>query len=358
MPAYPIEILNFGRPSFDVHHDVIKKLNSIQDDFIFVSPPERYKFWASRFERDIYTTNYLWDQLRKYRRECKGFHPFIIGIVHGYLESEELGNLFGSNRAEEGLAVVTTHDWEKYFAPPPLSVFLTYYFIRYAMSFVCPDVKGHAETRGCFFDKKYNKNDIKLSMLSGRICDLCHNTFEEAIDGHTYNSLLCLVEYLKNISNYTPGTDRVRPNVFIGSSSEGLNMAENIQLGLENAADCTIWTQGIFKVSRGYLESLVESLSEYNYAILILTPDDLTTMRGITGNSPRDNVIFELGLFMGKLGRERTFMVHCRDASLDLPSDLAGVEILTFRNRSDGNLSAALGPVCTRLKKLISHDLI
>jgi CAP12/Pycsar effector protein, TIR domain len=83
----------------------------------------------------------------------------------------------------------------------------------------------------------------------------------------------------------------------------------------------------------------------------VLTPDDLISRRGKTGNSPRDNVLFELGLFMGALGRVRTFMVGCRDDDLDLPSDLAGVKIASFRRHSDDNLRAALGPVCTQLKQ-------
>ncbi len=54
-------------------------------------------------------------------------------------------------------------------------------------------------------------------------------------------------------------------------------------------------------------------------------------------NSPRDNVLFELGLFMGALGREHTFIVHCHDEQLDLPSDLAGVAVERFGRRRDSD---------------------
>lgn len=90
--------------------------------------------------------------------------------------------------------------------------------------------------------------------------------------------------------------------------------------------------------------------SKFDYAILVLTPDDLVTVRDSATQQPRDNVLFELGLFMGKLGRERTFIVHGQGLDLKLPSDLAGVTAATFAKRSDGNLRAALGPVSTRLK--------
>ena len=131
MPAYPIEILNFGDPSFDTHHDVIKKLNSLQGDFDFVLPHERNRLWAAPFKRDSYKSDYIWKQLEEYRSECKGFHPFIIAIVHGSLSSNKWGNLFGNrhtNAKDNGFAVVTTNNWDKNFAPPSLSVYLTYSF--------------------------------------------------------------------------------------------------------------------------------------------------------------------------------------------------------------------------------------
>ncbi len=72
--------------------------------------------------------------------------------------------------------------------------------------------------------------------------------------------------------------------------------------------------------------------------------------RNKAGQQPRDNVLFELGLYMGKLGRDRTFIVHERKAPIDLPSDLAGITPATFARRVDNNMHAALGPVCTQLK--------
>ncbi len=69
--------------------------------------------------------------------------------------------------------------------------------------------------------------------------------------------------------------------------------------------------------------------------------------------SPRDNVIFELGLFMGFLGRDRTIIVYDRTADLKIPTDFAEVTTATYQPHSTGNLDAALGAPCTRLKKHI-----
>ena len=85
--------------------------------------------------------------------------------------------------------------------------------------------------------------------------------------------------------------------------------------------------------------------------MLVVTPDDTATTRGATKNVARDNVIFELGLFMGGLGRERTFMVYDRSRPPDLPSDLAGVTAATFAPHASGNLDAAVGPAATAIER-------
>src|SRR5512133_911029 len=130
----------------------------------------------------------------------------------------------------------------------------------------------------------------------------------------------------------------MKPRMFIASSVEAKESAEYLQLGLEYDVETTIWHQGIFGLSDGSLESLVKAAKDFDFAALVLTPDDLVTKRGTKKGRPRDNVVFELGLFMGALGRERTFIVCNRDEKLDLLSDLAGVTLATFANRNDGNL--------------------
>ncbi len=144
-----------------------------------------------------------------------------------------------------------------------------------------------------------------------------------------------------------------RPSVFIGSSSEGLGIAESLQLNLDHLCEVTLWSQGVFGLGQGTLETLVKSIKKFDYAVLVLTPDDLIHSRGRVNESPRDNVIFELGLFMGHLGRERTFIVYDRTADIKIPSDLAGVTMATYQPHSSGNLEAALGAPSTKLKQII-----
>lgn len=148
---------------------------------------------------------------------------------------------------------------------------------------------------------------------------------------------------------------RTRPSLFIGSSTEGLRIAKALQVLLQHPCEVTIWSQGVFGLSRGTLETLVTALEKFDFAILALTPDDLLTSRETEKPAPRDNVLFELGLFMGGIGRDRTYIVYDRTADLKLPSDLAGVAAATFEPHSDGNLQAALGPAATIIEDEVTR---
>lgn len=152
----------------------------------------------------------------------------------------------------------------------------------------------------------------------------------------------------------TPFPGNAKPRVFVGSSIEGLPVAEAIQVGLEYEAEVTLWSQGVFGLSSGSLEALVNAVTGFDFAVLVLTPDDVIVTRGHEQPAARDNVIFELGLFMGSFGRHRTFIVHPRLARMHLPSDLAGITTVTFdAARSDRDIQAAVGPVCTKIKRAV-----
>lgn len=146
-----------------------------------------------------------------------------------------------------------------------------------------------------------------------------------------------------------------RPSLFIGSSAEGLPAAEAMQQNLDRACETVIWSQGVFGLGDGTLETLVEKLPQFDFALLILTPDDLTESRDNLQQSPRDNVLLELGLCIGFLGRNRTFAVYDRTANLKLPSDLAGVTIADYQPHSSGNLQPSLGAACTTIKNTIAE---
>ncbi len=149
----------------------------------------------------------------------------------------------------------------------------------------------------------------------------------------------------------------VQPRIFVGSSTEGLPVAYALQEALDYDAEVTVWNQGIFKPSDPVLPRLVASLGEFDFAIFVFTADDLSEIRGQTYSTARDNVIFELGLFLGRLGLERCFFIAPRHTkNLHLPTDLLGIVPLTYNNdRRDGMLVAAVGAACNQIRAAIRH---
>jgi CAP12/Pycsar effector protein, TIR domain len=142
-----------------------------------------------------------------------------------------------------------------------------------------------------------------------------------------------------------------KPRIFIGSSVESLYIANFVHLALEHVTEPTVWNQGIFEPSATTLDNLIESLEKFDFAIFIFSPDDVSNIRKQRFLVTRDNVIFEMGLFVGKLGKKRVFYIIPRHRDkFHLPSDLIGVNPLDYDNeRGDGNVQAALGSPCTKI---------
>ena len=145
-----------------------------------------------------------------------------------------------------------------------------------------------------------------------------------------------------------------KPALFVGSSSEGLDLARAVRALLVEEAEVTLWNEGFFGIGDTFIESLVSALPQFDFAALVLTPDDLTTSREVTVLSARDNVLFELGLFMGRLGRSRTFVLRPRVGQIRMPSDLAGLSAAVYDwPRDDRNPRAAMGPACDSIREMI-----
>jgi predicted nucleotide-binding protein len=148
--------------------------------------------------------------------------------------------------------------------------------------------------------------------------------------------------------------DKIR--VFIVSSVEALSIARAIQNAFEHDPfTVTVWTDGVFRVANYAIESLEQQLDQSDFAIAIAQPDDLTESRGESKPSPRDNVIFELGFFMGRLGRHRALLLEPRGEEVKLPSDLAGLTTVPYKYGDGRDLPAAMGPACNRIREIIQE---
>lgn len=159
---------------------------------------------------------------------------------------------------------------------------------------------------------------------------------------------------LRERSKFIKITNAV-PIVFIGSSSEALIEAKSIVRSLcRRKLQCKLWSQGVFQLSKTAIEDLIRIAKEIDYAVLLLTPDDMVISRGKKRISPRDNIIFELGLFMGSLGRERTFIVVPKSVDVKLPTDLLGITNLQYPTGK----KSTIGKRFKALSKAISQRIV
>jgi hypothetical protein len=129
-----------------------------------------------------------------------------------------------------------------------------------------------------------------------------------------------------------------------------------LRRALSETAEVKPWPEQ-FPLTKTYIEALESLLDTSDFAVLVLTPDDRTTSRETERPSPRDNVVFELGLFLGQLGRDRCFLIQSRDLNLKLPSDLLGVESATYSLSPDQDLETALNPACARIEMAIRNAM-
>ncbi|MBC3434857.1 nucleotide-binding protein [Pseudomonas sp. BW16M2] len=146
-----------------------------------------------------------------------------------------------------------------------------------------------------------------------------------------------------------------KPRVFIASSVEGMNVANAVNESLDYDVELVHWKDS-FKLSSYSVDDLMEKSRTVDFAIFIFTPDDVSTIRAQVHAVARDNVLFELGLFIGSLSRERCFIVKPRGVEMHFPTDLIGLTPADFDgNRSDGDLTQAVNAPCIKIKKEISR---
>jgi len=151
-----------------------------------------------------------------------------------------------------------------------------------------------------------------------------------------------------------------KPTVFIGSSTEGLHIAQAVFSSLNADAEPTLWTHQLFLPGHYPLESLESQLERHAFAILVASPDDELVKRGTSYPAMRDNLLLEFGLFVGALGRRHAFFVCPSAPRVELPSDLLGVITATYdvaRVSGDNpNLLAAVELPCQQVLKVIKEE--
>jgi hypothetical protein len=144
----------------------------------------------------------------------------------------------------------------------------------------------------------------------------------------------------------------MKPRIFIGSSNEGRKKANLIKKQLSKVADCQVWHEGFFENNKSYFESLSESATLFDFGILVATAEDEQLKRGKIESVARDNILFEFGLYAGRIGRKRSFFL--KEKGLDLPSDLFGISLLEFTDEKDDG-GKSLTDICKSLRKRVKE---
>lgn len=149
----------------------------------------------------------------------------------------------------------------------------------------------------------------------------------------------------------------LRSRIFMICSAEALPIAKSIRVGLSHDADVEIWSDDMIFPAGGYpIEALEEQVNVADFGIALCEPDDLITARGKTSAVPRDNVIFELGFFMSRLGRHRTLLLVPHRTDVTLPSDFKGLTPLFYSTADKSrDRAVALGPVIDRISAIIEE---
>jgi Predicted nucleotide-binding protein containing TIR-like domain len=148
-----------------------------------------------------------------------------------------------------------------------------------------------------------------------------------------------------------------KPRIFLGSSGKQAKLLQALTRGLEDVAHVEPWTTS-FNPGTTALERLLELTREVDFAAFVFARDDWTTnsppASDPTGSgqaSPRDNVVFEAGLFGGTLGMRRTFILHASGSKL--PSDLHGLTCVRY---GEATTAAEMKVVNQKLRKAIESE--
>lgn len=147
-----------------------------------------------------------------------------------------------------------------------------------------------------------------------------------------------------------------KPRIFLGSSGKQEKLLQALTRGLGDIANVEPWTTS-FNPGVNTLERLLELARQVDFAVFIFAQDDWTSAPPGASDpmlgqaSPRDNVVFEAGLFGGVLGMRRTFILHANGAKL--PTDLLGLTAVRY---DAGTTPAEMRSINQKLRTTIEDE--
>jgi predicted nucleotide-binding protein len=358
MARLPIEILDLSRRNARLLSQTVTLINERQDQFLFSVLDEAKAFDLHFAVRNDTEINKFIPSLNQRKAEWRGYHPFLLCFFDSAISLGNDRNLFSVDLAQRGFAAITTHNVLDILIPPDkIAAYVVFQLAFFALKFSGGDIDFHEEDRGCIFDYREKKIGIVKCISAPHICDDCKTKLQEnggCVSPTQLSSVYAMLETASELIAEQKKAEPIRrKKIFIGSSVEGLGIARAIQSELDHEYSVEVWNQSeVFGLGTATLEALEEAVKSYDFGIFVFTPDDQITMRDKLAPVVRDNVIFETGLFVGKLGRYRSFVVRPRKLSMQIPTDLNGIIVADY-DPAQLNLAAAVGAPCTKIRSAI-----
>lgn len=142
----------------------------------------------------------------------------------------------------------------------------------------------------------------------------------------------------------------LKPKIFIGSSTSGVKVAEKVKANLSTIGDCYIWNEpNIWEPNRSTFENLLRMVSFFDFGVFVATADDLTLTNDKIVIEPRDNVILEMALFCGSMGRDKSFLLV--EDGIKLPTDFNGIYMPRFKLIDDVSIKNACDEYASKIEE-------
>jgi len=142
----------------------------------------------------------------------------------------------------------------------------------------------------------------------------------------------------------------LKPKIFIGSSKAGYSIAEKVKANLQNIGDCYLWQDPhVWEPNKSTFDNLLRMVSYFDFGVFVATADDLTMTNDKLVIEPRDNVILEMSLFLGAMGKDKSFLLVEQD--IKLPSDFNGIYMPRFDKTDDKSINDACAEYSAKIEE-------
>jgi predicted acylesterase/phospholipase RssA len=193
---YNIEVLSVKAELYSSIKTACDSLNRVQSEFVFSLPPDRLKNHFFLNQRNQYLSVDVFKWIREYRQAAGGNRVYTILVLDNSLSSAKLSNLFGINLPSEGISAFTVNDFDQFVND--IVRYCRYYLVRYAIGFLQPELRNHDDPKRktCIFHRKMHKVEIRDSLNSGAICEVCYDKIRPKLNieiSEAISSMLLIV---------------------------------------------------------------------------------------------------------------------------------------------------------------------